>query len=150
MVKNAIIIKGMNTTNNILYKGIFWFKDLDNIFNNDTYYRLPCDEKGNVKENNYNKDVFGKIGNNFNHKKFWDTLLSNVTNNKSFDYYPRGRVEIKNGKATIFITQDLVSYQKDVILFIKDKFNLTNENGITKIDVKFDGSSHYKSKLGEI
>ena len=136
---------------NELYKGIFWIKNLDNIFINDTYYRLPCDEKGNIKDKcDYSDDIFGKSGSNFNHEKLWVTLSSKVTDNKEFDYYPRGRIEIKNGKATIFITQDLVNYQKNVILFIKDKFNLTNENGIIKIDVKFDGSSHYKSKLGEI
>lgn len=132
---------------NELYKGIFWIKNLDNIYNNDTYYRLPCDEKGNIKESVYNQDVIAKTGNNFNHKKFWDTLPSSVTNNKSFDYYPRGRVEISNGKAIIFITQDLADYQKDVIDFIKEKFNLKVENGINKISVSFDGSNHYKSKM---
>lgn len=72
--------------NNELYKGIFWFKNLDDIFNNDTYYLLPCDEKGNIKENNYSQDVFGKNGKNFNHRRFWDTLSSEVTNNKPFDF----------------------------------------------------------------
>ena len=131
---------------NKLYKGIFWIKNLDNISANETYFRLACDENGNIKDKgDYRDDVFGKSGINFNHEKLWTNLTSKVTDNKEFDYYPRGRVEIKNGKATIFITQDLVNYQKDVIEFIKDKFNLTNENGIIKIDVKFDGSSHYKS-----
>ena len=130
-----------------VYKGIFWIKDLENVFNNDTIFLISCDENGNIKENSYGGNVIGKTGNNFNHKKFWDTLPTNISNNKPFDYYPRGRVEIKNGKAIIFITQDLADYQKDVIDFIKEKFNLKVENGINKISVSFDGSNHYKSKM---
>lgn len=131
---------------NDLYKGIFWFKDLDDIFSNDTYYRLACDENGSVKDSNYSKEVFGKAGNTLNHKYLWETLSSNVTNNKAFDYYPRGRVEIKNAKAMIFISQDLVEFQKEVVIFVKEKFNLYEDNGIKKIVVKVDGSNHYKAK----
>lgn len=133
---------------NKLYKGIFWFKDLDDISQNSMYYRLPCDNKGNIMDRgDYSDEVFGKSGTNLNHEKFWNALPSRDTDNKEFDYYPRGRVEIKNGKATIFITQDLVNYQKEVIEFIKDKYNLNVANGIIKISVSFDGSNHYKSKM---
>ena len=134
---------------NKLYKGIFWFKDFDDISQNSMYYRLHCDDKGNIMDRgDYSDEVFGKSGTDLNHEKFWNALSSRVTDSKEFDYYPRGRVEIRNGKATIFITQDLVNYQNEVIEFIKDKYKLNATNGIIKIDVKFDGSSHYKSKLG--
>ena len=131
-----------------LYKGIFWIKNLNDISANDTCYRLACDENGNIKDKcDYRDDVLGKSGGNYNHEKFWATLPSKVTENKEFDYYPRGRVEINNGKAIIFITQDLADYPKEVIDFIKEKFNLKVENGINKISVSFDGSNHYKSKM---
>ena len=33
-----------------VYKGIFWIKDLENVFNNDTIFLISCDENGNIKD----------------------------------------------------------------------------------------------------
>ena len=133
---------------NNLYKGLFWIENLDNIDSNDTIFRLNCDKDGNlIGENPYGIDVLGKSGDTLNHKKLWNTLPSSVTNNKDFDYYPRGRVEIHNGKAKVFITQYLVNYQDQILHFVKDKFNLTVDNGIKECNIFIDGSEHYRPKM---
>lgn len=70
-----------------------------------------------------------------------------MTNNKKFNYYPRGRVQIANGKATIYANPNICT--QDVMYFIIDMFNLSGSNGITKIRIIPDGSDHYKCYLDE-
>lgn len=133
-----------------LCKGIFWFKDLDDIYSNDIYFQIPCDEYGNsTNMNPYDDSVLGKSGDTFNHKKLWSTLSNDITENKPFDYFPRGRVEINNGKAIIYIPQCLVDYQDEIIDFVQDRFNINSYNGINEISIFVDGSEHYKPKMFE-
>ena len=42
----------------------------------------------------------------YNHKRIWETLPHKVTRGKAFDYYPRGRVELKNGRVSLTITNN--------------------------------------------
>ena len=85
-----------------LHKGIFWIKDINDIENSILYFTINCNSNGNnisdPEEYNVSRD-----GLSYNHKNTWSKLSSKYTNNKSFDYYPRGRVEIRNKKATIYI-----------------------------------------------
>lgn len=76
-----------------------------------------------------------------NHKREWDKLSRSVTRGKAFDYFPRGRVEIKRSKATIYLNP--VLYTDEFISTVKQKFGLITENGITEISVKADNSYHY-------
>lgn len=131
----------------MLYKGLFWIKDIKNIIESSIYFLIPCDKEGKGDVSGYDYSVVSKSGDSLNHKKLWKTLPSDITNNKPFDYYPRGRVEIKNGKVKIFISQYLIEYKEKIIELCKNKFNLTVGNGISKIDIVADGSEHYKPKI---
>lgn len=73
----------------------------------------------------------------FNHKRHWQTLDRKITHSKPFDYYPRGRVEIRNGKATVWLN-DNVLHLADRIIEIYGVKNLP------QVRVKVDGSNHYK------
>ncbi len=119
-------------------KGIFWITDVDNIYENKTFFLIPCDDAGmpigEMKLNSKNND-------NLNHKLTWDSLPSSVTNNKPYNFYPRGRVEIKKGrKAVIYLNPKINN--PEVISWVIDKYGLSESE--MKIDVKSDGSDHYK------
>lgn len=77
------------------------------------------------------------------HERAWDKMQKDEnTKNKPFNYFPRGRVQIKKGKATIFANPILCN--DSVIDVVKESFGLTLENGINKIRVKADNSKHYQ------
>ena len=118
-----------------LYRGIFWIKDIDKP-TNELFLKIPSDEYGN-SNTTYNS----KNGNTYNHKATWDEL----NQKKSFDYYPRGRVEIRNGIARIFINPNLNT--ESILNLIKSEFNLTKHNGIKDIKIFIDNSEHYKCYL---
>lgn len=118
-----------------LYRGIFWIKDVDNP-TNELFFKIPTNEYGN-SDGNYNS----KNGNTYNHKLTWKDLH----HNKPFNYYPRGRVEIRNGVARIFINPNLNT--TEIINLIKKEFNLNIHNGIKSVKVFIDNSEHYKCYL---
>ena len=77
------------------------------------------------------------------HMDAWDKMQKDEnTKNKPYNYFPRGRVQIKKGKATIFANPILCN--DSVIGIVKESFGLTLENGINKIRVKADNSKHYQ------
>lgn len=118
-----------------LYSGIFWIKDPDNP-TNELFFPIPTDEYGN------NSGLFNsRNGLTYNHENTWKELHIN----KPFDYYPRGRVDIQNSVARIFLNPNLNT--EKVIDFIKKEFNLNEMNGIKKIVVKPDFSIHYRCHL---
>lgn len=98
-----------------------------------------CDEYGtSIEPVTYSS----KSGNNFNHKSEWACLDKSVTGGYPFNYYPRGRVEIKNRKAVIFLNPDICT---ELILGkVTDAFELKAENALCEIKVKSDGSNHYR------
>ena len=128
-----------------LYSGIFWIVDLDDIYNNKNYvFTFPCDMYGNpVSELDF--DMSSKNGETYNHRRVWSMLSSKLTHNKPFDYYPRGRVQISNGKAIIYLNPNIDT--EEIRDFIIDEFNLIERNGIKKIVFNVDGSNHYKCYL---
>ena len=127
-----------------LYKGVFWIVDLENIYNNRNYcFTIPCDTYGNNL--NPSLELNAKSGTTYNHEKLWKLLPSKVTHNKPFNYYPRGRVEVANNKATIYLNPNINT--EEVQKFIKNEFNLSEHNGIKKIIFHSDGSSHYNCYL---
>ena len=127
-------MKSLNESSE-LYSGIFWIKDIDNP-TNELFFTIPTDEYGN------NSQVFNsKNGFTYNHETTWKGLHQN----KPFDYYPRGRVDIQNGTARIFINPNLNT--PEIIEFIKQEFNLNERNGIKKVKVFPDNSEHYKCHL---
>lgn len=128
----------------IMYKGIFWIRDdLPSLEDSIDYcIQIPCDSKGNV-DIETQISLTAKSGNTHNHKYYWDNMLdSKLKNNKPFNYYPRGRVEISNNKATIYLNPNI--YTEEVKKFIIDVFNLYQTNGIKEVRMIVDNSEHYQ------
>ncbi len=77
------------------------------------------------------------------HEQAWTKMAKEEnTKNKPYNYFPRGRVQIKKGKATIYANPVLCN--DSIIKAIKESFGLTLDNGINKIRVKADNSKHYQ------
>ncbi len=80
-----------------------------------------------------------KSGDNYNHRLLWDYIKPKKCN-KSFDYYPRGRVEVSNkGKAVIYMNPNI---GEEYLPQIMEQFGLEQAPKI-----HYDGSEHYKSYL---
>lgn len=127
-----------------LYKGIFWIVDQDDIESNKKYcFVIPCSSDG--VSTSVDNSCIAKSGDTYNHKKYWSMLSKEYTHNKPFDYYPRGRVEIMNGKATIYLNPNIAT--QEIMDFIVEQFHLTKYNGINKVRLFVDGSEHYKCYL---
>lgn len=117
-----------------LFKGIFWYIPGENKL---ISVKVKCDNNGiAVEPANYSS----KSGENFNHKTEWSKLPKSVTQNYLYNYYPRGRVEIKNSKATIFINP--VLNQFEIHGLICSEFNLYGAGVVIKTVA--DGSKHYE------
>lgn len=127
-----------------LQRGIFWIKDINDISASNLYFTIPCDSNGNTMHDTY-VEYTSKDGKSYNHENTWKKLSSKETNNKPFNYYPRGRVEIRNGKAMIYCSPFI--YGDELEKWCIDKFNLTSVNGIKKVTMHADNSEHYKCYL---
>lgn len=138
----AMIYKNEMERKSIIYKGIFWKED-EIVSPLECVFKVPSDEDGNVLEKS--DELTSKKGDNFNHKKSWEKLDKWRTRNKPFDYYPRGRVEIRHGKAIIYANPNICGDK--LIAWCKEKFNLYESNGIRDIKCKPDYSEHYKCYL---
>ena len=128
-----------------LYKGIFWIKDLEDIDFNQLYFQIPVDMDGNIDDEFDRMRLNSKNNDNYNHKLVWDSLPSKETDAKSFDYYPRGRVEISNGKVIIYANPNICT--DSVVDWIVKRFNLTSHNGIKSVRIIPDYSVHYRCYL---
>jgi len=127
------------------YKGIFWFvyEDESEINKNSEFcFKIPSDVNGYPIENDL--DLNAKSGLTYNHQKYWNENLGKPFN-KSFNYYGRGRVEISNGTAKIYINGNFVDDM--YIDFLKNEFNLSIKTGVKQVKVIVDGSDHYKCHL---
>lgn len=127
-----------------LYKGVFWIVDQDDIEKNAKYcFTIPSDCYGNIESNG--PELNAKSGTTYNHEKLWRSLPRSLTLGKAFNHFPRGRVEIQNAKATIYLNPQINT--KEIQQFIISEFNLYKYNGINKIIFHSDGSEHYKCYL---
>jgi len=103
-------------------RGIFWIVDGELL-------AFPFDEN--------DTEGIAKSGNTYNHKLLWE---SKKPNNKPFDYYPRGRVDINSkGEAVIYMNPNI---GEEFIPKIKAAFGITSEPVI-----KYDNSENYKCYL---
>ena len=115
-----------------MYKGIFWLVD-DRLIT----VKVLCDAAGCARE----PCVYSsKSEQNFNHKIEWERLPHTITGGKTYAFYPRGRVEIKRGKATIWLNPSLMTAER--IAAVKREFDLSAEP--IPIIIKPDGSKHYE------
>lgn len=125
-----------------LYRGIFWIKDIESFAT--VVVRAECNSKGFfvvIPEFN----LLAKSGTEFNHQAAWSTLPKKETENKPYNYYPRGRVEIRNSKAVIYANGNIVDDR--LREWAINEFNLTEKNGIKQVAVKADMSNHYLCHL---
>ena len=121
-----------------LFKGIFWIT-----YNMQEKYvfRIPCDTAGNIiGRTEY--PLNSKDGTNYNHKLLWSVLPKTLTGGRPFDYFPRGRVEIRNAKAIVYLNPDINT--ENIQNFIIEEFGLSVTNGIKSVRFVSDGSNHYK------
>lgn len=125
-----------------MFKGIFWCYVI--CFDNDMYthnlitVNVRCDRDGHPLEKvNYSS----KSGDNFNHKTEWNKISEINRNKRPYNYYPRGRVEIKKGKIKIYANPEIICDEEARGLIVKT-FELKEwENEIKWIA---DNSRHYQ------
>lgn len=123
-------------------KGIFWCINIDTECPELITVSVACNKNGDSKEP---VNFSSKSGDNFNHRLEWVRLDRSVTAGQPYNYYPRGRVEIKNGKATVFLNPII---NKEVIVSkVIDEFELMTEE-LVSISIKSDGSNHYRFIYG--
>lgn len=118
-------------------KRIFWCANFDTEFPELITVSAVCDKNGNSKEP---VQFSSKSGNNFNHRLEWERIDRKITNGQSFNYYPRGRVAIKNSKATVFLNPIL--NKEYIVSKVIDEFGL-RVTELTDVRIKSDGSNHY-------
>ena len=118
-----------------MQKGIFWMLPEDG--GTVLKVSVPCNEAGESLDQTVCDS--SKSGENFNHKAEWEKLGRRVTKGLPFDYYPRGRVEVKNGRVTIFLNPTLCEVA--ALQRIYAAFDLTASRNIR---IVADGSKHYR------
>ena len=126
----------------VIFSGIFWVIDDDLQL---LMFGIPCDERGNIVGTSAVQPN-SRSGKTYNHKITWETVVATDPihkpyNKHPYNYFPRGRVEIDNRCAVIFINPHI--NQPDIVDEIKLKFGLGNHK-ITKIRIVEDNSAHYQ------
>jgi len=134
---NAVKGKTMNDTienDKKLSKGIFWL-----VYDKLVYCSATCNISGDPLEE-LNENALSVLG-TFNHKTYWASLPTATSHGKSYNYFPRGRVEITNGRAKVFLSPHLCIDE------IKEK--IVQQFGLMGIEIKYipDGSNHYRCYL---
>jgi len=127
----------------VIYSGIFWVIPEDNILTNYKLltFGIKCDERGNIIGTPAIQPN-SKSGKSYSHKITWETEIKNNSahkpyNQNSFDYYPRGRVEITSRRAIIYLSPNI--NHSFILGDIKLKFGL-NSHKISKIRIVEDNS----------
>lgn len=135
-----------------LSSGIFWVltddKDISNY--QFLFFDIPCDING-IPSGGHSMALNSKNGLTYNHKNVWEiTIKSNPAyrpyNKRNYDYYPRGRVQIANNKADIYLNQNI--NKSSIIDEIKSAFGLSSHN-ISNVRIVVDNSDHYQCWMDE-
>ena len=126
----------------MLYKGLFWIKQDERGRFIPITVKVECDVYGNVLDDSINLN-----GESFSHEEEWkifEAMPSGEYRGMKYDHYPRGRVEIKNKKANIYLPSVLcIEYVKRLILH---EFGLT-KNYIEKEFITFGGEQVKKNSI---
>lgn len=130
----------------VLYKGIFWLRDLQMPSNGAIVCKVRCDKNGHP----INKPTIlfnSKDGKSYNHQLTWQFMKGDRIYKRSWNYYPRGRVEVKSREVKIFITADAATERvKDWVI---QTFCLGSEFP-SKIKFIADGSRHYRYAMDAV
>jgi len=122
-----------------MYKGIFWITDVENLDNNEPYlFKILTNENGEVLGSEF--ELNAKSKQTYNHKKTWKLLSNKLCCGKEFDYYPRGRIEIKNSTAIIYLNPNIAT--DEIIDYLIKVFEININTKIIK-----DNSEHYQCYL---
>ena len=123
-------------------KGLFWV--ISNIEDEQKLltYTVICDKNGITAAGQppYNSQK----GNSFSHERTWLLVSENMPmkiRKKRWDYFPRGRVEVANGKVTV--------YYNPIICWPGFQDAVIQEFELSDFPVRFkpDYSKHYESVL---
>jgi hypothetical protein len=136
-----------------LSSGVFWVisDDYDLKDYKMLVFDIPCDPSG-LPDGTHSIELNSKSGMSYNHKKLWeDEIKGNSAhrpyNKKEYNYYPRGRVEISNNRATIYLNPHI--NESRFIDEIRRKFGLSTNN-IQEVRLLVDGSVHYRCWIDAI
>lgn len=75
-----------------------------------------------------------------NHRRFWETLPHSLTCGMPYNYFPRGRVELRCEKAMVYLHPTLCT--PEIFARIRQAFSPPDE---MQVSFKADGSRHYRS-----
>lgn len=125
-----------------LSRGIFWVvAESESEFDaaHIVAFSKPCDVCGAFFDAG---GLSSADGTNYNHKATWATLPKSITHGKPFDYYPRGRVEVHSGKATVWLNENILPLSDEIVrLFGLESVTVT---------VRVDGSRHYQCHFDRV
>ena len=78
-------------------KGIFWIVEREELQKNEPYLlRILVGGDGVARRTE--PPLNSKRGDNYTHEKTWESYVpAELRRGKAYNYYPRGRVELKNG-----------------------------------------------------
>lgn len=147
----AMFIHKASEVPKALCSGVFWV--ITESYDMSDYkllvFEIPCDRNGTIL-GTHRIPLNAKSECTYNHKKLWEFEIKNNAvhkpyNRKTFDYYPRGRIEVSNNCATIYLNPHI--NQPKVLEDIKTAFGLKADN-IEKIKVIADNSAHYACFIG--
>ena len=129
MMKRVVRSSIPITAAKIQSKGIFWY--------------IP--DESRLLAFPYDPDQFqnsvSRNGLSYTHKKLWPEI-SGKLKKYSYNYFPRGRVDIDNkGRSVIYMNPNIPT---SVICNIKSEFGIRGE-----VIVKYDSSSHYLCYLDD-
>ena len=110
--------------------GIFWYLDDSEELLSYPFGSVDC------------PNGIAKSGDTYNHKRFWNELKPNGSR-KSYNYYPRGRVDWDSqGRATIYLNPNIDD--QSIVNQIKLDFGIRSTD---KCRIQYDYSDHYKCHL---
>ena len=122
-----------------LAKGLFWAKRSVGGSRTLIVKTEPCDFCGKPLDD---PDPLEQAFCPKTHRNVWKTFDKRITQGYGYQYYPRGRVEIKNGIAAIYLHPVLC--RPEIKNEIQDRFGLYPKNGVRKLHFIADESAHYQ------
>lgn len=144
-LKEALMVSSLENSmekTGSLYAGIFWFIDSE-LF----CVRIPCDAAGNIDASSLPYAPNAKNGDTYNHERRWEQLNDAVTRGYRWNYWPRGRVQIRRGRAAVYLNPAIA--REPIIAHIVAAFGLEG-GGISSVRIIPDGSRHYQCGEDEI